>query len=135
MKRHASMNRIYRLVWSQILNAWVPAAEIARGRSKGSSRRLFAAALSLTAAVGQAEPIGGQVISGRRQHQPVRHYHHDQPIQSEPVGQLAEFQHRPAGNSQLPAAQYGRHRSQPHRRHQRHANPRPPERQRPSVFD
>jgi hypothetical protein len=59
MKRHASMNRIYRLVWSPIHKVWIPVAEIARGRSKGSSRKLFAAALSLTAAVGHTEPIGG----------------------------------------------------------------------------
>ncbi|MDP1772375.1 MAG: ESPR-type extended signal peptide-containing protein, partial [Methylobacter sp.] len=64
MKRHASMNRIYRLVWSPIHKVWIPVAEIARGRSKGSSRKLFAAALSLTAAVGHTEPIGGQLVSG-----------------------------------------------------------------------
>ncbi len=58
------MNRIYRLVWSPIHKVWIPVAEIARGRSKGSSRKLFAAALSLSAAVGHTEPIGGQVISG-----------------------------------------------------------------------
>jgi filamentous hemagglutinin family protein len=64
MKRHASMNRIYRLVWSHTHKVWIPVAEIARGRSKGSSRKLFAAALSLTAAVGHTEPIGGQIVSG-----------------------------------------------------------------------
>jgi len=64
MKRHASMNRIYRLVWSHVHKVWIPVAEIARGRSKGSSRKLFAAALSLTAAVGHTEPIGGQIVSG-----------------------------------------------------------------------
>jgi filamentous hemagglutinin family protein len=64
MKRHASMNRIYRLVWNPIHKLWVPVAEISRGRSKGSSRKLFAAALSLTAAVGHTEPIGGQIVSG-----------------------------------------------------------------------
>ena len=64
MKRHASMNRIYRLVWSHVHKVWIPVAEIARGRSKGSSRKLFAAALSLTAAAGHTEPIGGQIVSG-----------------------------------------------------------------------
>ena len=64
MKRHASMNRIYRLVWSQVLNAWVAVSEIARGRGKRSNRRLIAVALSLTAAVAQAAPSGGQVVSG-----------------------------------------------------------------------
>jgi len=58
------MNRIYRLVWSHVHKVWIPVAEIARGRSKGSSRKLFAAALSLTAAVGHTEPIGGQIVSG-----------------------------------------------------------------------
>ncbi|TAK62426.1 filamentous hemagglutinin N-terminal domain-containing protein [Methylobacter sp.] len=64
MKRHASMNRVYRLVWSHVHKIWIPVAETSRGRTKGSSRKLFAAALSLTAAVAQAEPIGGQVVSG-----------------------------------------------------------------------
>ncbi len=64
MKRHASMNRIYRLVWSEIHNAWVVAAETARGRGKGSGRKLVAAALSLSAGIGQAAPVGGQVVSG-----------------------------------------------------------------------
>ena len=58
------MNRIYRLVWSHVYKVWIPVAETARGRSKGSSRKLFAAALSLTATVGHTEPIGGQVTSG-----------------------------------------------------------------------
>ena len=35
MKSHASMNRIYRLVWNAALNLWVAVAENARGRSKG----------------------------------------------------------------------------------------------------
>ena len=39
MNDHGSMNRIYRLVWSQVRSAWVPAAETARGRGKGGSRR------------------------------------------------------------------------------------------------
>lgn len=64
MKRHASMNRVYRLVWSQVLNAWVAVREHARGRGKESSRTLVAAALSLSAALVQAAPIGGQVASG-----------------------------------------------------------------------
>ena len=64
MKSHASMNRIYRLVWSRVRNAWVAAAETARGRGKGSSRKLVAAALSLSAALAQAAPAGGQVAAG-----------------------------------------------------------------------
>lgn len=64
MKSHASMNRIYRLVWNQLLNAWVAVAETARGRGKGPGRKLVVAALSLTAALAQAAPDGGQVVSG-----------------------------------------------------------------------
>ena len=58
------MNHIYRIVWNQVLNAWVAVAESARGRGKGSSRKLVAAALSLTASFAQAAPAGGQVVSG-----------------------------------------------------------------------
>ena len=36
MNRHASMNRIYRLVWSDRLLAWVVVPEFARGRGKSS---------------------------------------------------------------------------------------------------
>ncbi|CAN7228693.1 two-partner secretion domain-containing protein [Polaromonas sp. LjRoot131] len=39
MKSHASMNRIYRLVWNTALNLWVAVAENAKGRSKGGSAR------------------------------------------------------------------------------------------------
>jgi hypothetical protein len=47
MKRHASMNRIYRFVWNHVLDAWGPVAETARGRSKDSrKRKLFAAAIT-----------------------------------------------------------------------------------------
>jgi filamentous hemagglutinin family protein len=64
MKRHGSMNRIYRLVWSTVRNVWIPVAETARGRGKRSSPRLVAAALSLTCAIAQASPSGGQVVAG-----------------------------------------------------------------------
>lgn len=64
MKRHASMNRVYRLVWSRVWNAWVAVAETARGRGKGSSCKLVAAALSLSAALAQAAPTGGQIAAG-----------------------------------------------------------------------
>jgi filamentous hemagglutinin family protein len=64
MKRHASMNRIYRLVWSHVYKVWVPAAEIASGRGKGSNRKLLMAPLLLFAAAGHAEPTGGQIVSG-----------------------------------------------------------------------
>jgi len=39
MKSHASMNRIYRLVWNTALSLWVAVAENARGKSKGGSVR------------------------------------------------------------------------------------------------
>lgn len=65
MNRHASMNRIYRLVWSKVRNAWVAVAENAKGHGKGTSRsKLIVAAMSLSATVAQAAPIGGQVVSG-----------------------------------------------------------------------
>jgi filamentous hemagglutinin family protein len=61
------MNHVYRLVWSHSRNGWVAVSEIARGRTKGSGRKLTLAALSLTAAVAQAGPSGGQVVSGNGQ--------------------------------------------------------------------
>jgi len=64
MKRHGSMNHIFRLIWSQVLNAWVAVAETTRGRGKGSRRKLVAAALSLTSAMALAAPDGGQVVTG-----------------------------------------------------------------------
>ncbi|MDO8049139.1 YDG domain-containing protein [Janthinobacterium sp. SUN211] len=68
MHRHGSLNHIYRLVWSHVLNAWVAVAETSRGRGKSSRRKLAAAAAAMTAlALGgpaQAAPTGGQVVSG-----------------------------------------------------------------------
>jgi len=58
------MNRIYRLVWSHVHKVWVPIAETARGRGKGSNRKLLMAPLFLFAAAGHAEPTGGQIVSG-----------------------------------------------------------------------
>jgi filamentous hemagglutinin family protein len=37
MKSHASMNRIYRLVWNAALGLWMAVAENARGRGRGGS--------------------------------------------------------------------------------------------------
>ncbi|MEX8520578.1 MAG: GLUG motif-containing protein [Leptothrix sp. (in: b-proteobacteria)] len=62
--QHASLNHIYRVVWSLVLNAWIAVSEITRGRGKSSSRQLVAAALSLTAALAQAAPSGGQITVG-----------------------------------------------------------------------
>ncbi|MFY9260450.1 MAG: GLUG motif-containing protein [Gallionella sp.] len=70
MKRHASMNRVYRLIWSQVLNAWVCCAENARGRGKSmSGRKLIAAALALMGGafwmpLATAAPTDGQVSAG-----------------------------------------------------------------------
>jgi trimeric autotransporter adhesin len=90
MNRHGSMNRIYRLVWSQVCNAWVPVAETAKGRGKSGreqsirNRNVLAAAVSLALApLTQAspsatpcvasgcaavavtgQPAGGRVVSG-----------------------------------------------------------------------
>ena len=68
MHRHGSLNHVYRLVWSHVLNAWVAVAETSRGRGKGSNRKLAAAAAAMTAlALGGpalAAPTGGQVVAG-----------------------------------------------------------------------
>ena len=67
MKRHASLNRIYRLVWNEVLQAWVAVAEIARGRGKSSAKKLVAAMLAV-GAIGSisahAAPVGGVVTAG-----------------------------------------------------------------------
>ncbi|MCZ8254363.1 MAG: filamentous hemagglutinin N-terminal domain-containing protein, partial [Polaromonas sp.] len=49
MKSHASMNRIYRLVWNTALSLWVAVAENAKGRGKGSPVRGGLAPASLQA--------------------------------------------------------------------------------------
>lgn len=78
MKSHASMNRIYRLLWSRVLNLWVAVAEHAKGSGKaGSSRgdtaapaRACRVALSMLAVctvlagAAHAGPTGGQVVAG-----------------------------------------------------------------------
>jgi len=58
------MNRVYRLVWSNTASAWVAVAESARGRGKGASRKLIAAAILLAASAAHAAPAGGQVSAG-----------------------------------------------------------------------
>lgn len=70
MKRHSSLNHIYRLVWSQFHNTWVAVAENVKGRGKSvSARKLIAAALALTLStfltpLAQAGPTGGQISAG-----------------------------------------------------------------------
>ena len=66
MNQHASINRIYRLIWSEVRSAWVPVAETARGRGKSgrarskAGRNLVAAAISLALAplAHAAPPLG-----------------------------------------------------------------------------
>ena len=71
MNRHASMNRVYRLVWSHVRNTWVPVAETARGHRKASrgSATLAAASMAVALSVAsppsaRAAPGGGKVVSG-----------------------------------------------------------------------
>jgi len=65
MKRRATLNRAYRLVWNQISSAWVAVAENAKGRGKPVSvRKLVAAALALMAPLAYAAPGGGQITAG-----------------------------------------------------------------------
>ena len=68
MHAHASLNRIYRLVWSALHQTWVVASEITRGRGKSSATPLLSAALLAGLASGSgglwAAPEGGQVVSG-----------------------------------------------------------------------
>ncbi len=73
MDRHASMNRVYRLVWSETLRLWVAVAETAKGRGKSSTvRRSTASLLALNLGLAfmppaMAGPADGIVIDGRTQ--------------------------------------------------------------------
>ncbi len=71
MNRHASVNRIFRLIWSGAMQAFIPVAETARGRVKGMgrSRTMQATALIMAVgwapgAIGQTLPQGGVVRAG-----------------------------------------------------------------------
>jgi len=65
MDRHASINRIYRLVWSHVHKTWVVVAESARGRGKRTRRKLLASsALAAAAQLAHAGPTGGQITAG-----------------------------------------------------------------------
>ena len=46
MFKHATMNRAYRLVWSELRNAWIAVAEIAPARGKAAAS-VVAAVLAL----------------------------------------------------------------------------------------
>ena len=67
MNNHASMNRVYRLIYSRVLNAWVAVSEITRGQGKGgrSARRwmLLAGVMTLVP-LAQGAPTGGTVTAG-----------------------------------------------------------------------
>jgi filamentous hemagglutinin family protein len=64
MNHHASMNRIYRLVWREATRAWVAVAETARHAGRRSGPRLMATALSVSSVMAHAGPAGGQVTAG-----------------------------------------------------------------------
>jgi trimeric autotransporter adhesin len=64
MNQHASINRIFRLVWSDVLNAYVAAAETTRGRGKRAKRKLIGAALLLSATVAHAGGPATALIGG-----------------------------------------------------------------------
>jgi filamentous hemagglutinin family protein len=68
------MNKIHRLIWSAVRNAWIVAPENANSRGKPASRpaRLAALGLSLIAQTAYAQapapntlPTGGQVVAGQ----------------------------------------------------------------------
>ena len=54
MNRHASMNRLYRLVWSQVRCAWVPVPETAKARGKSGRSRFIPGRNVLAAAISMA---------------------------------------------------------------------------------
>lgn len=68
MFAHASMNRIYRLIWSQVLGAWIAVAESAKGKGKGGGRRKLLvptlAALGLVGAAHAVPPLPAQLPTG-----------------------------------------------------------------------
>ena len=74
MFKHATLNRAYRLVWSELRNTWVAVAEFARTRGKRASGVVAATvvmALGATAAaavdvpIPTALPTNGQVAAGQ----------------------------------------------------------------------
>lgn len=67
VKNNGSLNRIFRLVWSQVHQGWVAVSEASSGPQKGrsASRRMLAATLLLNAGLVGAEPMGGVVTAGQ----------------------------------------------------------------------
>ena len=66
MKSHASMNRIYRLVFNAALGIWVAVAENAKGRGKGgrAASALIAALAVLSPAAYAASAADAAVVVG-----------------------------------------------------------------------
>jgi filamentous hemagglutinin family protein len=70
MKSHASMNRVYRLVWNAALKLWVAVAENAKGQGKSGSARNKAALLMLVPLsalmhhAGAADAVNATVSAG-----------------------------------------------------------------------
>ncbi|MBI5898860.1 MAG: filamentous hemagglutinin N-terminal domain-containing protein [Rhodocyclales bacterium] len=73
MFNHATMNRAYRLVWSNVRDTWIAVPEFARAMGKSASM-VAAGALLVTGMTGHAMaqavglnalPTGGQVVSGQ----------------------------------------------------------------------
>lgn len=64
---NAGLNRAYRLVWSEVHQAFVAVSELARSSGKGTSKAavvLATAGLLGSAALAQSLPSGAQVVSG-----------------------------------------------------------------------
>ena len=65
MKSHASMNRIYRLVFNAALGIWVAVAENARGKGKGGRAASgLLAVLAVTGSAAHAADAGDATIRG-----------------------------------------------------------------------
>lgn len=65
MGYRATLDRAYRLVWSQLSSAWAEIAENAKERGKsGAVGKLAAAVLALMASLAYAAPGGGQITAG-----------------------------------------------------------------------
>jgi filamentous hemagglutinin family protein len=65
--RHATLNHVYRLVWSTLHQTWVAVSELTRGKGKKATRRLAVVAAVATATVtslAHAGPAGGQITAG-----------------------------------------------------------------------
>ncbi|KKB62577.1 hypothetical protein WM40_16695 [Robbsia andropogonis] len=62
--RHASVNHIYRLVWSQVHQTWIAVSERARGRGKTASPKLLGATLLAVAHTALGAPTGGAITAG-----------------------------------------------------------------------